>query len=102
MSFFDDIEDMFKKLKKGSGSSTGYSISVVYGPNGKPIVNVETYGDVDKNSLRKEIEEMYPEAEIKGLDKESLIKEEGEAEKKRECRESKKEKKPLIWEDDEE
>ncbi len=73
---FDDIEEMFKKLRSRSSKSmgSGYSISIVYGPNGKPIVNVETYGDVDKEALKREIERQYPEAEIRGLDDE-LIKE---------------------------
>ncbi len=106
MSFFDEFNEIFKKLREKGGSSSGYSISVTYTPDGKPIVNVETYGDVDENSLRKEIEKQYPGAEIKGLGKEPLIKEEkGEEnmEKKEKHIEFKeKKRKPLIWEDDEE
>jgi len=72
---FDDIEKMLKKFRaRERGFGSGYSISVVYGPDGKPIVNVETYGDVDKEALRREIERQYPNAEIRGLDVE-LIKE---------------------------
>lgn len=78
MSFFDeifdDIEEMFKKLRsrRVRGVRSGYSISVVYGPDGKPIINVETYGDIDKAALRKEIEKQYPGAEIRGLDEELI------------------------------
>ena len=101
MSFFDDFEELFKKFKRGSGVSTGYSISVVYGPDGKPIVNVETYGNIDKNALRREIERLYPGAKIRGLEEEPIIKEENEEEKRREVREDRKFK-PIIWEEDDE
>ncbi len=96
MSIFDEFDEIIKKMKRVSGGASGYSISVVYGPGGKPIVNVETYGDVDKEELRREIERMYPGAEIKGLDKEPLIREDVEVDSRAER------KKPLIWEDDSE
>jgi hypothetical protein len=88
MSLFDEFDEIFKKLRERGGGSSGYSISVIYGPDGKPIVNVETYGDTDKDKLREEIRRMYPGAEIRGLD------EEGKMISGR--------KKPLIWEEDEE
>lgn len=75
---FDDIEKMFKKMRGREGVSSGYSISVTYGPDGKPIVNVETYGDVDKESLKKEIERQYPGAEIRGLGDELIWETAGE------------------------
>ena len=101
MSFFDEFDELFKKINKMKGQSSGYSISVVYGPDGKPVVNVETYGDVDKMSLKKEIEKMYPDSEVRGLDDEPMIR---EVKSNRRDSTVKKEgkKKPLIWEDDEE
>lgn len=102
---FDEIERLFKKLRPiGSrGISSGYSISVTYGPDGRPIVKVETYGDVDKEKLRKEIERTYPGAKIIGLDEEPLIKEVTEEEKSRSAKktEAKERRKPrVIWEDE--
>ena len=72
--FFDEFEEIFKKFKsKGMrGLSSGYSISITYGPDGKPIINVETYGDVDKESLRRELEKQYPGAKIIGLGEELI------------------------------
>lgn len=96
MSIFDEFDEIINKMKRAGGGASGYSISVVYGPDGKPIVNVETYGDVNKEELRREIERMYPGAEIRGLDKEPLIKEDVEVDRRAERR------KPLIWEDDSE
>jgi|Deesub1362B_J571_1020462.scaffolds.fasta_scaffold00003_576 hypothetical protein len=78
MSIFDEFDEIIKKLRSrgGRGVSSGYSISVTYRPDGKPIVSVETYGDVDKEKLRQEIERQYPGAEIRGLEQEPLIWEE--------------------------
>jgi len=103
MSIFDEFDELFKKLGKIKGGSSGYSISVVYGPDGKPIVNVETYGEVDKRALREEIKKMYPNAEIRGLEEEPLIKEADEEDKEvsREIKRNVKRRHPLIWEDEE-
>ncbi len=90
-SFFDS--------KEFSGGGSGYSVSVTYDGKGKPIVKVETQGDVDVAELRRDIEQRYPGAKIEGLEKQPLIRvvdEEPELVKK-EKKEAKKEKKqPLI------
>jgi len=104
---FDEIEKIFKKLRKMEGgmkTSTGYSISVTYGPDGRPIVNVETYGEVDKTKLREMIQSKYPNAVIKGLEEEPLIKEVDEVDKDRGEKKDveKKSTRKLIWEEDEE
>jgi len=75
---FDEIEEMFKEMEsslmKQTGSS-GYSIQVTYDKTGRPVVKVQTYGNVDKDALRKEIESRYPGAKIVGLEKRPLIEE---------------------------
>jgi len=53
---------------------SGYSISVTYDNSGKPVVQVQTRGDVNTTELRRDIEQQYPEAKIKGLEKKPLIK----------------------------
>lgn len=88
---------------KGEGGS-GYSISVTYDEKGKPVVKVETHGDVDVAELRRDIQQRYPGAKIEGLEKQPLIRVVGEEEKekpksekkmeKKKCKEKKKE--PLI------
>jgi len=59
--------------QKPSEGGSGYSISVTYDEGGKPVVRVETYGDVDVAELRKDIEQRYPGAKIEGLEKRPLI-----------------------------
>jgi len=48
-------------------------MSVSYGENGRPVVQVETYGNVDAEKLRKDVERQYPGAKIEGLQKQPLI-----------------------------
>jgi hypothetical protein len=47
---------------------SGYTLSVNYDENEKPIINVKTYGQVDVIKLRREIEKMFPNAQINQLD----------------------------------
>jgi len=99
-------EDFFFEPKSFSEGRSGYSISVTYDEKGKPIVKVQTHGDVDVAELRRDIEQRYPDAKIEGLEKQPLIRvvdEELAAEEKQqknEQKEAKKEKKekkkPLI------
>ena len=75
---FDDMEEIFKEFESklpSKGGGSGYSIQVTYDETGRPVVRVETYGNVDKEKLRKEIEREYPGAKIVGLKKEPLIEE---------------------------
>jgi hypothetical protein len=46
---------------------SGYTISVSYDENEKPIVNVTTYGEVDIAKLQKEIARIFPNAQIRQL-----------------------------------
>jgi hypothetical protein len=73
---FHMFEDEFfthSRMKSAAGS--GYSISVAYGRDGKPLVKVQTQGDVNKTALRKQLKKKYPDARIEGLAEEPLIRE---------------------------
>lgn len=76
-----DEEDLFSGRKPLEGGS-GYSMSVTYDGTGKPLVRVETRGDVDVAKLRRDIEQRYPGAKIEGLEKKPLIRIVDEEEKK--------------------
>jgi hypothetical protein len=43
---------------------SGYTLSVGYDENEKPIISVKTYGQVDIPKLRREIKKMFPNAQI--------------------------------------
>lgn len=58
--------------------ASGYSISVKYDKEGRPVIYVKRYGDVDTRGLRREIERNYPGAYIQGLEKPQPIKVEEE------------------------
>lgn len=101
MSLFDEFNEIFKKLRKLNEKSSGYSISVVYRSDGRPIVNVETYGNIDKNKLKEEIKRMYPGAEIRGLERSSILEETSNRKETSFMRKPSKKRKELIWEVDE-
>jgi len=44
---------------------SGYTLSVSYDENQKPIVDIKTYGQVDLALLRKEIKGVFPNARIR-------------------------------------
>ena len=47
---------------------SGYTVSVSYDDDDeKPIIDVKTYGEVDIAKLRKEIERIFPNAQIRQL-----------------------------------
>ena len=46
---------------------SGYTVSVSYDDNEKPIIDVKTYGEVNIAKLRKEIERIFPNAQIRQL-----------------------------------
>jgi len=77
---------------KGEGGS-GYSMSITYDEKGKPVVKVETYGDVDVAELRRDIQQRYPGAKIEGLEKQPLIRVFDEEEKDKQKPEKKTERK---------
>ena len=74
-NLFDEMDEFMKGFEPETGSGSGYSISVTYDEYGRPIVDVKTYGEVDKKALKKELEKSYPGAKIKGLEEKPLIEE---------------------------
>lgn len=97
--------DFLLEPKEFSEGDSGYSISVTYDEKGKPLVKVQTHGNVDVTELQRDIEKRYPRAKIEGLKKQPLIRiideeQTPEEERKKEEKEPKKEKKekkqPLI------
>jgi hypothetical protein len=45
----------------------GYTVCVNYDENEKPIIDVKTYGEVNITEIRKEIEKLFPNAQIRQL-----------------------------------
>jgi len=91
---FDEDKFLFD-AKSFSGGGLGYSMSVTYDDKGKPIVKVQTQGEVDVAELRRDIEQRYPGARIEGLEKQPLIRfvgEEPEAKETEKKKEAKKKK----------
>jgi hypothetical protein len=87
---FDEEEEEFPLEREPISIDSGYSMSITYDEEGRPTVHVKTYGNVNKNQLRKEIEQRYPDARIVGLETEPLIRIVNEKEKKKEKNQSKK------------
>lgn len=52
---------------------SGYAISLSYDENEKPIVDVKTYGEVDIAQIRKEIERVFPNAQIRQLNQTDAV-----------------------------
>jgi hypothetical protein len=52
---------------------SGYALLISYDENEKPIVDVKTYGEVNISRLRKEIEKIYPDAQIRHLGQKSSV-----------------------------
>lgn len=51
----------------------GYVISLNHDEEGNPIVDIKTYGKVDTAKLKKEIERLYPNAQIRQLSQEPTV-----------------------------
>lgn len=52
---------------------SGYTVSVNYDENEKPIIDVKTYGEVNMAKLRKEIERLFPDARIRQLNQTQTV-----------------------------
>jgi len=105
--FDEDSFPFGSELEPTRGKGSGYSMSVTYDDKGKPVVKVQTYGDVDVAELRRDIQQRYPGAKIEGLEKQPLIRVVGEektekqkpekkTEEKKPKEERKEKKEPLI------
>ncbi|MGD0979546.1 MAG: hypothetical protein ABR962_10465 [Candidatus Bathyarchaeia archaeon] len=44
---------------------SGYTLAVSYDENERPVVDIKTYGQVDLARLRREIEGVFPNAQIR-------------------------------------
>jgi len=44
---------------------SGYTLAVSYDENERPVVDIKTYGQVDFERLRREIEGVFPNAHIR-------------------------------------
>lgn len=44
---------------------SGYSLAVSYDENERPLVDIKTYGQVDLARLRREIQGIFPNAQIR-------------------------------------
>ncbi len=96
-----DEEDFLFGRESVKGES-GYSISVTYDSAGKPVVRVETRGEVDVAALRKDLEQRYPGARIEGLEKKPLIRIVGEEEEEKGREEGKPKEKKKVEKKDKE
>ena len=52
---------------------SGYTVSVSYDENEKPIIDVKTYGEVNTAKLRKEIDKIFPNAQIRQLNQTQTV-----------------------------
>ena len=62
-SFFEDIDDLFERIGESDVLESGYSISVTQGPEGTKV-HVKAGKGTDVESLRKDLQQRYPDAEI--------------------------------------
>jgi hypothetical protein len=44
---------------------SGYTLAVSYDENERPVIDIKTYGQVDLAQLRREIEGVFPNAQIR-------------------------------------
>lgn len=65
LSLPEDLGFVLEPAKIEIGS--GYALSLSYDEEGNPIVDVKTYGEVDSAKIRREIERLYPNAQIRNL-----------------------------------
>lgn len=67
----EDLGFILEPAKVEIGS--GYAVSLSYDEDGNPVVDVKTYGDVDLSKIRKDIERLYPNAQIRQLSQEPTV-----------------------------
>jgi hypothetical protein len=46
----------------------GYTVAISHDEHEREVIDVKTYGQVDMSLLRKEIQRVFPDAEIRKLD----------------------------------
>jgi hypothetical protein len=52
---------------------SGYALAISYDENENPIVDVKTYGQVDLTQVRREIEQIFPNAQIRQLNRKQSV-----------------------------
>ncbi|MEM2281405.1 MAG: hypothetical protein QXZ68_05390 [Candidatus Bathyarchaeia archaeon] len=52
---------------------SGYAISLTYDEEGKPVVDVKTFGEVDHAKIRRNIKRLYPNARIRHINEEPTV-----------------------------
>jgi hypothetical protein len=67
----DDLGFILEPAKIEIGS--GYAVSLSYDEEGNPVVDVKTYGEVDLSKIRRDIERLYPNAQIRQLNQEPTV-----------------------------
>jgi hypothetical protein len=67
----DDLSFILEPAKIEIGS--GYALSLSYDEDGNPVVDVKTYGEVDLAKIKKDIERLYPNAQIRQLNQEPTV-----------------------------
>ena len=67
----DDLGFILEPAKIEIGS--GYAVSLSYDEDGNPVVDVKTYGEVDLAKIKKDIERLYPNAQIRQLNQEPTV-----------------------------
>jgi len=77
-----NVNDPEIELDEGSGFvleparvevGSGYTLSVSYDENEKPVISVKTYGVVNLSKLKREIEKAYPDARIQHVGKKPSV-----------------------------
>ena len=67
----EDLGFILEPAKIEIGS--GYAVSLSYDEDGNPVVDVKTYGDVDLSKIKRDIERLYPNVQIRQLNKEPIV-----------------------------
>ncbi|MEM3579258.1 MAG: hypothetical protein QXL54_03430 [Candidatus Bathyarchaeia archaeon] len=71
LSLPDDWGFVLEPAKIEIGS--GYAVSLTYDEEGNPIVDVKTYGEVDSAKIKRDIERLYPNAQIRHINEEPTV-----------------------------
>ena len=61
----DSEEDSFLVEPTHVEVGAGYTVAVSHDEHEREVVDVKTYGQVDMSTLRKEIQRVFPDAEIR-------------------------------------
>ncbi|MEM3728388.1 MAG: hypothetical protein QXF75_04220 [Candidatus Bathyarchaeia archaeon] len=71
LNLAEDLGFILEPAKIEIGS--GYAVSLSYDEDGNPVVDVKTYGNVDMSKIRRDLERLYPNAQIRQLNQEPTV-----------------------------